>query len=473
MLAGLVFGLHPLSWLPVGAISYRPELLVALCTFLAVYFHARARILSNGKIVSFAVLSVLLGLFSKETALVWIPGFILLWEITALHNSSSGMPIQGRRNFLPGQPSGKTTTFLSRIRLSWTSLLFFGELFALGIYLFLRNHAVPEMWRVSAVTLPLSQTIGTRLQILGGQLLELVSPFKPGLSDATPIVSVTAFPPILTAIVVLLGVGIVVRSGLRSEWTITVLFLAVALAPAMNIAPLPRFSSPHYGYLAVVGVAMLVLLVQRSLDHNIPSASRTFKLAVIAWLVVMAVVTFAKGFQFRNDLTLFEPEVKRDPYFLEGHFYLGNHFMQKGEENRAATEFEASLQNLPRRIAYVDRTAALINLAGIRFRQTRFEAAEELLQLAAEKAPPYQMTTIAYNRALVAAQHKDYAAVVALLMKGTYQWNRPEPLLLLAKALRKLDRTEEAVNALTRALPLLDKEGRQKLKAFIQTQRGY
>ena len=147
--------------------------------------------------------------------------------------------------------------------------------------------------------------------------------------------------------------------------------------------------------------------------------------------------------------------------------------MRKGEEDRAATEFEASLQNLPHRIAYVDRTAALINLPGIRFRQTRFEDAEELLKLAAEEAPAYQMSTIAYNRALVAAQHEDYAAVAALLMKETYQWDRPEPLLLLAKALRKLDRTEEALDVLTRALPLLDMEKRRKLKAFIQTERGY
>ncbi len=147
--------------------------------------------------------------------------------------------------------------------------------------------------------------------------------------------------------------------------------------------------------------------------------------------------------------------------------------MQKGEEDRAAIEFEASLQNLAHRIAYVDQTAALINLAGIRFRQTRFEDAEQLLQLAADEAPAYQMSTIAYNRALVAAQHEDYAAVAALLMKGTYQWDRPEPLLLLAKALRKLDRTEEALDVLTRALPLLDMEKRRKLKAFIQTERGY
>ena len=443
LLAGLIFGVHPLSWLPVGAISYRPELLVTLFTFLAVYFHARARTSGSRKLISFAVVTVLLGLFSKETALVWIPSFILLWEIVAR------VPLKGA---LP---------------------LFLGELCALGMYLFLRVQAVPEIWRASGATLTLSQTVGTRLQVLGERLLELVSPLKPALSDATPVVPLAAFPAILTALIVLLGVRIVVRSGLRSERSVTVLFLAIALAPAANIIPLPRFSSPHYGYLAVLATAMLVLLVQRSLDKHIPSASRSLNVAVIAWLGVMSAVTFSSGFQFRNDLTLFEPEVKREPYFLEGHFYLGNYFMQEGEDDRAAIEFEVALQNSPHMIAYVDRTAALINLGGIRFRQTRFEDAEQLLQLAAENAPAYQMSTIAYNRALVAAQHEDHAAVVALLMQRTYEWDRPEPLLLLAEALGTLGRTEEAVNVLTRALPLLDEQGRRKLRSFIQTQRGY
>ncbi len=473
LLTGLIFGVHPLSWLPVGAISYRPELLVTLLTFLAVYFHARARRSSSRTLISFAVVSVLLGLFSKETALVWIPSFILLWEIVAARPLSSGVPSQSRGHLLTGQASENATRSPGRVQLKGASLLFVGELLALGIYLFLRVRAVPEIWRVSGATLTLSQTVGTRLQVLGERLLELVSPLKPALSDATPIVSLAAFPAVLTVLVVLLGVGIVVRSGLRSERSFTVLFLAIALAPAANIIPLSRFSSPHYGYLAVLATAMLVLLVQRSLHHNIPSASRYLNVAVIAWLVVMSAVTFANGFQFRNDLTLFEPEVKREPLFLEGHFYLGNYFMQEGDDDRAAIEFEVALQNSPHVIAYVDRTAALINLAGVRFRQTRFEDAEQLLQLVAEDAPAYQMSTIAYNRALVAAQHEDHAAVVALLMERTYQWDRPEPLLLLANALRTLGRTEEAVNVLTRALPLLDPEGRRKLNSFIQTQRGY
>ena len=88
-LAALIVLAHPLGWLPVGSISYRPELLVAFGTLLAVYFHARARLTGKPRWVALTFSTVLFGLFSKETALVWIPSFILLWEVSALPRLSS------------------------------------------------------------------------------------------------------------------------------------------------------------------------------------------------------------------------------------------------------------------------------------------------------------------------------------------------------------------------------------------------
>ena len=51
------------------------------------------------------------------------------------------------------------------------------------------------------------------------------------------------------------------------------------------------------------------------------------------------------------------------------------------------------------------------------------------------------------------------------------RWDRPEPLLLLARALQGIDRPREALDVLTRALPLLEGDARQRLEAFIQSQR--
>src|SRR6266480_1062389 len=41
LIAMLIVGIHPLTWLPVGAISYRPELFFTLFTLLTVFFHAK------------------------------------------------------------------------------------------------------------------------------------------------------------------------------------------------------------------------------------------------------------------------------------------------------------------------------------------------------------------------------------------------------------------------------------------------
>ena len=78
---GLVVAIHPLSALPAGAISYRPELLVALFTLLCVCFHANAR--RSGRWpdagAAAAATAAFLALLSKETALLYLPAFVALF----------------------------------------------------------------------------------------------------------------------------------------------------------------------------------------------------------------------------------------------------------------------------------------------------------------------------------------------------------------------------------------------------------
>ena len=446
-LAGLILVAHPLGWLPTGSISYRPELLVGLGTLLAIYFHTRARRTGDVFRIALTVAAILVALFSKETALVWIPCFILLWEVSVPRRSSSTYPL---------------------LRKAWPLLV--TELGALVLYVCLRVQAVPETWRVPPLSLSLSQAVGTRLHVLSGRLLEMVSPLKPGLSDATPIVSMESLSAILCGLILLLGAGLVFRLGLRSEWSVATLFLAVAIAPGANLVPLPRFNSPHYGYLAPVGVAMFVLLTRRALARKHSRLDEPFKWAVLCWLGVMSIVTFVSGFQFADDQTLFGPEVARDTRFLEGHYYLGNYFMDRAQYDRAGVELEAALSGSPSVIAYVDRPSALINLAGVRLHQSRLAESEELLLEAVGAASEPQLAAIAYNRALVARERDDYASVVSLLRERDYRWERPEPWLLLASALQRVDRTQEAVDALRQALPLVDEETRRKLEAFIRSQ---
>lgn len=448
--AALIVGIHPLSWLPVGAISYRPELLAALFTLLAVSLYIEARGSGSTRLGLLAVGSFALGLSSKETVLVWVPALVLAWEW-----------MRG-----PGRDVDD--------RVAWRRppvWLLLGLAVVVGLYIALRLKAVPELWRVSAPGLPFSQWVGTRLAVLGESFVQLVYPLKPGLSDATRVRSLVGVPALATMLGVIGSVAIVWRLGRRSPWTMVIVFLGIALAPALNIVPLARFSSPHYAYFGVVGVGAALVLAFRHVRERSPSVRRVATAVLAAWLLTMAGATFAAGFRFRNDVTLFAPEVESDPHFREGHQYLGDHFFHMEDYERARREYQAALEDRPGIIAYVDRHAVLINLAGVYLARNRLGEADELLRRAAADAPHNSLPHILYNRALIASRRGDPGAVVELLGDRNIDWTRPAPLLLLARALRRLDRDAEAAAALRRALPLLSEDQRRQVQELIRQLR--
>lgn len=444
--AALIVGIHPLSWLPVGAISYRPELLATLFTFLAVGLYVESRESGSTRAGLFAIASFALGLLSKETVLVWVPALVLAWEAMRGpgHNADEGE--------------------VPRRTAPW---LLSGSAVVVALYLILRFAAVPEIWRVRGAGLPLSQWLGTRLAVLGESFLLLLYPLKPGLSDATRVRDLASVPALATSLGLIGAMILVGRLGRRSPWSIVVIFLAVALAPALNIVPLARFASPHYAYFAVVGLGAALALATRDVGRLSRHVRRMALAAVAVWILVMAGSTFVAGFRFRTDLTLFAPEVESDPYFREGHQYLGDHFFRTGDYAAARREYEAALRSQPGIISYVDRQAVLINLAGVHLATDRPEEADELLRKAAADAGRAELPQILYNRALIASRRGDHAGVAELLGDPEIEWGRPEPLLLLARSLVRLNRRPEAAAALRRALPLLAEDRRSQVEELI------
>jgi len=447
LVAALIVGIHPLSWLPVGAISYRPELLATLFTLLAVSLHIQARESGSVRIGLLEIAAFALGLWSKETVLPWVVALVSAWEVLRWlgRNSDDG---EARRSLLLG--------------------LLLGYALVVALYVVLRLVAVPEVWRVSAAGLPFSQWVGTRLAVLGEAFVQLVYPLKPGLSDATRVRSLVSVPALATALGLFGGVAILWHVGHRSPWARVMIFLAIALAPALNIVPLARFSSPHYAYFAVVGVGAALAIAFRHIAQRPRHVQRVATGAVLVWMLALAASTFAAGSRFRDDFTLFAPEVANDPFFREGHQYLGDYYFFRMEDYESALrEYQAALQSQPGILAYVDRHTVQINLAGVYLAENRLEEADELLRRAAADARPDKLSQILYNRALIAYRRNDFSAVVELLGDSSTEWRRPEPLLLLAESLRRLNRRTEAATALRRALPLLSEDQRRRVEALI------
>ena len=440
----LLVGLHPIGWLPVGAISYRQELLLSFFTLTGIYYHVKARTSGKTKYILLTFISFLAALFSKETALFLLPAIILFWELTNVilnevpYSGTKSKDLSRMRDSSSDKLRDSSTPIKSGVGTTITKFtlrLLFAEFSVILIYLLLRLHAVPELWRTSSLSLPFPQALATRFTAAGRLLFQLFSPFRPGLSDAVKVSSFNNFGPILLTAAFIFSDSILARRRLRSNWSIALTLLLITLFPALNIIPLPRFYSPHYGYIMLPAAASLAVLFLRIFSKkNI--FGKISSLGIALWLLVAAVSTFQAGFQFKNDFTLFAPEVSRDDRFAEGHQYLGDYHFRLQNYQLAATHYQSALRENLSVIAFVDRASVMNNLAGVYLALKKLDEADRLLLELSYKPGWSDNQTLLYNRALIATEKEDWQKVIALLRRPDISWTRPEPLLLLEKALQ-------------------------------------
>ena len=460
VMVGLIVGVHSANWFTVGTISNVQELLVVFWVMLAVINYSRWRVQGNNvpdavpseagqrrnrksspgaiakpgrqaspgtarhvsgtsftKLPSgmpgvWALLAFVLALLSKETAIVWVPGLLLLYEITNRHSNT-------RRKALAAW---------------WGTAALVG-----ATYIITHIVVVPEVWRPSTPALSWAEAIGTRLQALGLLLMRLVNVVPPSASDAIRVKVVSA-----EGLVALLAIGVallyVITRGLRTDGSKTAGLLALMLAPALNLVPLPRFIAPHYTYFAVVGIAAVIIVLTRTFSTT---RLERVSLAVVAlWILAMSALTFNSGRRLRDDATLFEPEVARDPYFKEAHYYLGDYYFQRASYARAKQAYEAALAESPHVLAFVDHAAAHLNYAGVLMAQGLLDDADAILARISGKVTAIDQGKVDYNRALIAYQKGDFRKTIEFL--SNRNWTRREPILLHVAALHKLGRSSEA-----------------------------
>ena len=180
--------------------------------------------------------------------------------------------------------------------------------------------------------------------------------------------------------------------------------------------------------------------------------------------------TFTGGPRFHDDQTLFKPEVTRDPNFLEGHYFLGNYFVGLRNYDAAKNEFETALSKTSKPvIVHIDIPSVKINLAQVRIVEGRLEEADQLLREAGEENPTLGRL-VAYNRAIVAYEKKDWTAVERLL-ESYSDWTTSYPYTFLAESLSRLGKHEASANALEKSIPFLDLSQVNAVRALIETER--
>lgn len=451
ILAAAFFSVHPFGFLPVGAISYRPELLLTLFTLLSIYcFHKQKKIRDLRYTIG-TIIFFICALLSKETALVLIPISIFLHEISSiiLFNAKTKKMKQGVVSYsIPGKTL--LTFFLVSI-----------------CYLFLRFIAVPELWRVTVKFPDTAAAIFSRLHIIGKLLLLFFSPIIPTISDSTPIISIPDYLSFIGFSVISILLFAAIRIGLKQTLGKTLLMFILFLLPAANLIPVPRMSSPHYGFIALIPFSALVIFLSERIKRTqIAKAFPLLPFLAVIWFSISVVATFSSGIRFTNDETLFLPDVSRDKNFHEGAFYLGTYYLQNENFSQAEKFYLAALHDDPHVMAYGERFSVMTNLAAVYYKEKKYREADTYLLAAENIAPFNELNHIRYDRALIASENHDYISVITLLSKKEFS-NNKYALLLLADALHNMHDDKRAISVLQQSLPYWSPEERLHVEQEI------
>ena len=355
-----VWGLHPLLTESVTNIAGRADLLAAFGVLAGLLCHMRAvSAVGRRRLAWLAGLlaAQAVGLFSKESAAV-LPGLMLLYDLTW------------------------------RERADWRRLVIDYVALALPFagFLYMRGvagaHLIVEFTENPLVSGGFWTARLTAVKVIGKFLWQFVWPARLSADysfNAVPLFgsgkSVWEDAEALIALVVCLGAALLAALRWRPGKPVQffVIFFFVAFAPTSNLIVLiGSIMAERFLYLPSLGLAgcAVAAIYAISQRHSIDgSAQKAAWIAMGLVCLAFAARTYARNFDWRDELSLWTSAVEVCPGSAKAHYNLGAALAQiPGRLPDAVTQYQAALQIRP------DYEAAHYNLGNGLARMTGQQA---------------------------------------------------------------------------------------------------
>jgi tetratricopeptide (TPR) repeat protein len=350
LFAALVFALHPVHVEAVANISHRKESMAALFYLLSflVYLRATGSRVARGPWLLGLPVLYLLGLLSKEVAIVMLPVMVVAWELLT--------PGERRRRWLRLAP-------------------FLGVLAAVLLVVALRHDVGSFSGRFSPARIEwvtdreahsYPAVLFTAVQAFGAYAGLLVWPVPLYLDRAFPVAHALADPGALAG----MGVLLAVAAGVAAAWTrdrvvaFGLLWWVVNLLPVVNLVPLTywliaeRFLYvPSIGFALVAG-ALFARALRRSAGHR-PLAPLLAVAGGTVVLVVLTVLTVRQNRVWRDNQTLWSHTLRWHPDSVRALTGLGIERYRGGNRAEAERLYREALRRKP---YFWDADKALIQL---------------------------------------------------------------------------------------------------------------
>ena len=390
-ISSLAFALHPMHTERVANITAGFDLLGIVFLLLAFYLYL-GHIQQKRTNHPWSVYIVyFLGILANEEALI-LPLLIFAYHLAFPDNSSK----QNWKKYIP------------------YSLI-------LIIYFLFR------IFGFSGIKRPVEEFIGgsflvtflTTLKIFVFYPILLIIPY-PMIMDRRPTLEYSLFSfPIIISIIILLFYIYLLFYFYKKDKTIFfgMLWFWISLLIFTNVFPTHTLMAERYLYLPSVGFCLILgYLFYRLYNANVKGIlPKHWKKGVLTVLILLLLtygtLTYQRNFDWRNDKTLWEKTLEKNPNSARAYDTLGSFYTDQGNAEKALTYFQKAIQLNPKNYKTYTNLGVVYGHLG------DYEKAEEALQYSIENLPNYYP---AYDRlAIIYLRQKKYDEALKLLEAGT------------------------------------------------------
>jgi len=158
------------------------------------------------------------------------------------------------------------------------------------------------------------------------------------------------------------------------------LWFNVFLIPVSQLIPILHFRADRYLYIPSIGfvIAAAYIFLQYYKARQWTKYRTAILGGAILLFFVAALRIWDRNQDFASDQIMFESLIATHPECREAHGFVGNHYLQKGDYDRALVHINKALADQPRHYSFVDKKSNYGNLGVIYLYQGKTKEAVEV-----------------------------------------------------------------------------------------------
>jgi protein O-mannosyl-transferase len=367
LIAGLIFALHPININAVAYIVQRMASLAAMFVLLSLlaYFHAVSSDKTGRKVIFYAVavLFVILGIFSKENAVLAVP-LIILYDYVFL-SDKGGMKAFARRVF----PLGAAC--IAAIAIASYALNFHLTLSKIaGLLLHPSEPMQAKAWMAVDVYWTPLQHLLTEFRVVARYLSLIAFP-----SPSLLVFDWWGFPvstgltsPLITLISVIFLISLLVFAVVKLRrfplLCFGILWYLIAISLESFVAIGSDLYFEHRNYLPAAGLFMgLAGEVAARLKPRVDR--KHVWIAAGALCLIVGSLTFSRNMVWRDAITLWSDTISKSPGNIRAAMALGNTYMKNSDFESALRQFAAvaEISKRDERYHYLEQSTYSMGMA--------------------------------------------------------------------------------------------------------------